>query len=64
MKSIVINNIEYKFRCVYAVSKGINRNTGIHLQIEVFKDNIQLDKQDLKGYIGEKIEDYVKELLQ
>ena len=63
MKTIVINGQEYKFRCVYAVIKGINKNCGVHLQLEVFKDNVQLDKEDLKGYVAEKIEEYIRELI-
>lgn len=63
MKKIIINDIQYEFNCVYAVSKGINKNIGIHLQLQVFKDGKQLDKEDIKGYVSEKLEEYIRELI-
>lgn len=63
MKRIIINNQEYEFNCIYAVSKGINKNIGVHLQLQVFKDGKQLDKEDIKGYVAEKIEEYIRELI-
>ena len=63
MRTIIINDIEYEFNCVYGVIKGINENIGIHLQLQVFKDGKQLDKKDIKGYAGEKIEEYICELV-
>lgn len=63
MKRIIINNQEYEFNCIYAVSKRINKNIGVHLQLQVFKDGKQLDKEDIKGYVAEKLEDYIRELI-
>jgi len=53
MKKIIINNIEYEYRCVYATRKNINGNIGVNIQLEVFKHDIQLDKKEFTGYLEE-----------
>lgn len=56
MKNIIINGIEYKYNCVYAIKRAVRNNIGVHLQLQVFKDGIQLDKKDFNGYVQECIE--------
>lgn len=56
MRKIIINKIEYKYNCVYATKRAMVNNIGVHLQLQVFKNGIQLDKKDFNGYIQECIE--------
>lgn len=63
MKTIIVNNQEYKFRCVSTQPRGINNTVGVLLQLEVFKNGEVMDKKDVKGYLIEKIEEYIKELI-
>lgn len=64
MKTIIINGQEYKFEAVYATKRAINGNIGVVVQLQVFKDGIQLDNKDLKGYVAEKLEEYIVQLLR
>ena len=64
MKAIIINGTEYKYKAVF-VSRKLNRlsNIAVVVQLQVFKNGIQLDKKDFSGYIAEKIEDDIRECL-
>lgn len=61
MTTIYINNIEYKYRCVYCTKRAVGGNIGIICQLEVFKDGIQIDKKDFNGYVAEKIEEHIRD---
>ena len=63
MKTIVINNIEYKYEAVFVTKRAVNGNIGVLVQLQVFKNGIQLDKKDFTGYISEKIEEHIRELI-
>ena len=63
MKTIIINNQEYKYEAVYVTKRAVGGNIGVIVQLQVFKNGIQLDKEDFKGYIAEKIEDDIRENL-
>ena len=64
MKTIIINGTEYKYKAVF-VSRKLNRlsNTAVVVQLQVFKNDIQLDKKDFNGYVAEKIEEHIRECL-
>ncbi|MDD3443177.1 MAG: hypothetical protein PHW89_07935 [Sulfurimonas denitrificans] len=63
MKTININGSEYKIECVYATKRAFNKNIGVHLQMQVFKDGKQIDKTEIGGYAMEKIEEYIQSLV-
>lgn len=56
MRTLYINGIKIEYNCVYATKKAIGGNIGVHLQLQVFKEGIQMDKKDFGGYIQEVIE--------
>ena len=64
MKAIIINGTEYKYEAVF-VSRKLNRlsNIAVVVQLQVFKNGIQLDKKYFSGYIAEKIEEHIRECL-
>lgn len=53
MKKIIINDVEYEYRCVYAERRNIHGNIGVNIQLEVFKNGEQIDKSKFIGYIEE-----------
>ena len=61
MKTIVINNIEYKYEAVFVTKRAVGGNIGVVVQLQVFKNGIQLDKKDFTGYVAEKIEEHIRE---
>lgn len=63
MKTLFINGVEYKYNCVYAEKRGINGNIGINIQLQVFKNGVQLDKKDFFGYIEECICRHIRDEL-
>ena len=63
MREILINGNSYKYDCVYVTKKGIAGNIGVTAQLQVFKNNIQIDKKDFVGYVQEKIEEDIKNLI-
>lgn len=63
MKAIIINNQEYKYEAVFVTKRAVGGNIGVIVQLQVFKNGIQLDKEDFKGYIAEKIEEHIRELI-
>lgn len=63
MKTIIINGQEYKYEAVFVTKKAVNGNIGVAVQLQVFKDDKQLDKKDFNGYVAEKIEEHIRELI-
>ena len=63
MKTIVVNGTEYKFRCVVTLPKKINESVGVLLQLEIFKDGKAMTKKECSGYLVEKIEEFIRELI-
>lgn len=63
MKTIIINNQEYKYEAVYVTKRAAGGNIGVVVQLQVFKNGIQLDKKDFNGYVAEKIEEHIMELI-
>ena len=63
MKTITINGKEYKYEAVFVTKRTGGRNIGVVVQLQVFKDGIQLDKKDFNGYVAEKIEEHIRESL-
>ncbi len=63
MKTIIINNQEYKYEAVFVTKRAFGGNIGVVVQLQVFKDNIQLDKKDFNGSVAEKIEEHIRECL-
>lgn len=61
MRTSYINGIKIEYNCVYAIKKSIGGSIGVHLQLQVFKDGVQMDKKDFGGYIQEKIEDDIRD---
>lgn len=62
MQTIIVNGQEFdKFRCVSTQKRGINNTVGVLIQLEVFRDGEVMDKKDVKGYLMEKIEEYIRE---
>lgn len=53
MKQIVINGINYSYNCVYAQKRSINGNIGVTIQLQVFREGIQIEKNDFCGYVEE-----------
>lgn len=63
MKTIVINGIEYKYEAVFVTKRAVNGNIGVIVQLQVFKNGEYLDKKDFNGYVAEKIEEQIRELI-
>lgn len=63
MKTVVINDNVYQYEAVYVTKRAVNGNIGVIVQLQVFKNGVQLDKKDFNGYIAEKIEDDIKSRL-
>ncbi|MFX4154272.1 hypothetical protein ACOL23_04935 [Aliarcobacter butzleri] len=63
MQTIIINGQEYKYEAVFVTKKAVNGNIGVIVQLQVFKDDKQLDKKDFNGYVAEKIEEHIRECL-
>ena len=63
MKTIVINGQEYKYEAVFVTKRAVNGNIGVMVQLQVFKDGEPLDKKDFNGYVAEKIEEHIRELI-
>lgn len=63
MKTITINGQEYKYEAVFVTKRAVNGNIGVIVQLQVFKDDKQLDKKDFNGYVAEKIEEHIRELI-
>ena len=64
MKKVIINCTEYKYEAIFGTKRrAFGRNIGVIVQLQVFKDGIQLDKKDFSGYIAKKIEEHIRECL-
>ncbi len=63
MKAIIINGTEYKYEAIFVTKRAGGANIGVVVQLQVFKNGIQLDKKDFSGYIAEKIEEHIRECL-
>ena len=63
MKTVIINGTEYKYEAVFVTKRAVGENIGVIVQLQVFKNGIQLDKKDFSGYVAEKIEDDIRESL-
>lgn len=63
MKTITINGQEYKYEAVFVTKRAVGGNIGVIVQLQVFKDDKQLDKKDFIGYVAEKIEERIRELI-
>ena len=63
MKAIVINGTEYKYEAIFVTKRAVGGNIGVVVQLQVFKNGVQLNKKDFKGYVAEKIEEHIKECL-
>ena len=63
MKTLIINGTEYKYEAVFVTKRAVGGNIGVVVQLQVFKNGIQLDKKDFSGYVAEKIEDDIRESL-
>ena len=63
MKTIIINDIEYKYEAVFVTKRAGGANIGVVVQLQVFKNGEQLDKKDFSGYVAEKIEEHIMECL-
>ena len=63
MKTLIINCTEYKYEAVFVTKRAVGGNIGVVVQLQVFKNGIQLDKKDFSGYVAEKIEDDIRESL-
>ena len=63
MKTIIINGTEYKYEAVFVTKRAVGGNIGVIVQLQVFKNGIQLDKKDFIGYVAEKIEEHIMECL-
>ena len=61
--TLFINNKKYEISCVIATKKAFNKNIGVHLQLQVFKDGVQIDKNEISVYAMEKIEEHFKEII-
>ena len=64
MKTITINGQEYKFEAVYATKRAVGGNIGVVVHLQVFKNGVQLDNKDFNGYVAEKLEEYIVQLLR
>lgn len=63
MKCIIINGQEYKYEAVFVTKKSTGGNIEVVVQLQVFKNGVQLDKKDFNGYVAEKIEEHIRELI-
>ena len=63
MKTITINGKDYKYEAIFVTKKAAGGNIGVVVQLQVFKEGVQLDKKDFNGYIAEKIEEHIRECL-
>ncbi len=63
MKKIIINDSEYRIESVYATKRALNGNIGIHIQLQVFKDDIQIGKDEISPYAMEKIQYFLSDLI-
>ncbi|WP_418181257.1 hypothetical protein ACNSOL_12175 (plasmid) [Aliarcobacter lanthieri] len=63
MKRIIINGQEYKYEAIFVDKRAVNGNTGVMVQLQVFKDGEQLDKKDFNGYLAEKIAEHIRKLI-
>ena len=63
MKAVIINGTEYKYEAVFVTKRAVGGNIGVVVQHQVFKNGVQLDNKDFKGYIAEKIEEHIRECL-
>ena len=63
MKTITINGKDYKYEAIFVTKKAGGANIGVVVQLQVFKEGVQLDKKDFNGYIAEKIEEHIRECL-
>ena len=63
MKAIIINGTEYKYEAIFVTKRAVGVNIGVVVQLQVFKNGIQLDKKDFSGYVYEKIEENISEFL-
>lgn len=63
MKTLWINNSEYKIECVFSTKRAFTNNIGVVCQLQVFRDGKQIDKNEISSYAMEKIEEYIKELI-
>ena len=63
MKTVIINGTEYKYEAVFVTKRAGSANIGVVVQLQVFKNGVQLDKKDFSGYIAEKIEEHIRECL-
>ncbi|MFX4240292.1 hypothetical protein ACOTWR_06640 [Aliarcobacter butzleri] len=63
MKCITINEQEYKYKAVFVTKKSTGGNIEVVVQLQVFKNGVQLDKKDFNGYVAEKIEEHIRELI-
>ena len=63
MKTITINGKDYKYEAIFVTKKAGGANIGVVVQLQVFKEGVQLDKEDFNGYIAEKIEEHIRECL-
>ena len=48
---------------MFVTKRAVGENIGVIVQLQVFKNGIQLDKKDFSGYVAEKIEDDIRESL-
>ena len=63
MKTIIINGTEYKYEAVFVTKRAAGGNIGVVVQLQVFKNGVQLDKKDFNGYVAEKIEEHICKIL-
>lgn len=63
MQTITINGQEYKYEAIFVTKKAVNGNIGVIVQLQVFKDGEYLDKKYFNGYVAEKIEEHIMELI-
>lgn len=63
MRALLINGESYKYDCVYVTKRSISGNIGIVAQLQVFKNEVQIDNKNFNGYVQEKIEEDIKNLI-
>lgn len=63
MKTVIINDTEYKYEAVFVTKRAVGGNIGVVVQLQVFKNGEYLDKKDFSGYIAEKIEEHIRVLI-
>lgn len=62
MVTLSINGSEYRISAVHATKRAFRRNIGVHVQLQVFKNGEQIDKDSIDSYAMEKIEEFVERL--